>query len=122
MHGDVLIVVQIDLAVRAVDQRRAGGIRPRLVEVDAVDGRPGVVQHAGAGAGILFVVVADPAQVEVFVGLEQQLRTEAITRATVQVMTVVFVLDVAVAAGAIGRKRPASSSLSGPEMVPLVWK
>jgi hypothetical protein len=77
MHRDVLVVVQIDLAVGAIDQGRPRRIRPRLVQIDAIDGRPGVVQHTGAGVGILFVVIADPAQVEIFVGLEQQLRTEA---------------------------------------------
>ncbi|CAI8760338.1 hypothetical protein EMIT0196P_150106 [Pseudomonas chlororaphis] len=105
-HRDMLVVVQVDLAVCAVDQGGAGRGGPRLVLVDAIDGRPGAVQHSGAGAGIFFVVVADPAQVEVLVGLEQQLATEALARAAVEVMAVVFVLDIAVAAGAIGRKTP----------------
>jgi hypothetical protein len=88
----MLVVVQVDLAVGAIDQRCAGRIRPRLVEVSAVDGRPGAVQHAGAGAGILFVVVADPAQVERFAGLEQQLPAKALARATVEVVAVVSFL------------------------------
>ncbi|MNV24037.1 hypothetical protein D3C71_1150810 [compost metagenome] len=106
MHGDMLVVVQVDLAVRAVDQCRARCIGPGLVKVGAIDGRPGAEQHAGAGAGIFFVVVADPAQVERFVRLEQQLATEAIARAAVQIVAVEFVLDIAVAAGAIRRKAP----------------
>ncbi|MNY21914.1 hypothetical protein D3C86_1554930 [compost metagenome] len=64
MHGDVLFVVQVDLAVRAVDQCRARRIGPALVKIGAIDGRAGVEQHTGAGAGIFFVVVADPAQAE----------------------------------------------------------
>ncbi|MNZ68664.1 hypothetical protein D3C78_869340 [compost metagenome] len=64
MHGDVLVVVQVDLAVRAVDQCRARRIGPALVKIGAIDGRPGVEQHTSAGAGIFFVVVADPAQAE----------------------------------------------------------
>ncbi|VVN48743.1 hypothetical protein PS681_06121 [Pseudomonas fluorescens] len=106
MHGDMLVIVQIDLSVRAVDQCCPGGVGARLVQVDAVDGRPGVVQHAGAGAGIFFVVVTDPAQVEIFIGLEQQLRAEALARAAIQIMAVVFVFDVAVTARAIRRKTP----------------
>ncbi|VVN47258.1 hypothetical protein PS624_05911 [Pseudomonas fluorescens] len=106
MHGDMLVVVQINLAVRAVDQCCPGRVGARLVQVDAVDGRPGVVEHTGAGAGILFVVVADPAQVEIFIGLEQQLRAEALARAAIQIMAVVFVFDVAVTARAVRRKTP----------------
>ena len=84
--------------MRAIDQGRACRVGPRLVEVGAVDGRPGAVQHAGAGAGVFFVVVADPAQVELLAGLVQQLPAKALACAAVEGVAVVLVLDVAVAA------------------------
>ncbi len=74
----MLVVVQVDLAMGAIHQGRARRCGPGLIEVGAIDGRPRAVQHAGAGAGIFFVVVADPAQVEGVAGLVQQLPAKAL--------------------------------------------
>ncbi|MCY1402045.1 hypothetical protein D9M71_171770 [compost metagenome] len=96
--------IEIDLAVGAIDQCCTRCCSPRLVQVDAINGGAGVEQHTDTGAGVLLVVVTDPAQVEGFAGLVQQLGAKAVTRTAVEVMAVEFVLDIAVAAGPVSRE------------------
>ncbi len=83
----------------AVHQRRAGRSGALFVAVHAVHRGAAAEQGEDTIVGVFLVVVADPAQAEVVVRLEQQLPAETLACAAVEGIAVVEVLHVAVVAG-----------------------
>lgn len=90
----------------AIHQRRAGRGGALFVAVHAVHRGAAAEQGKDTIVGVFLVVVADPAQAEVVVRLEQQLPAETLACAAVEGVAVVEVLHVAVVAGAVGRQAP----------------
>jgi len=105
-HRHLLVGIEVDLAVLARYQCSPSLGGQAFVAVDAIDGRPGAVEAEDAVVGILFVVFTDPAQVEGFARLEQQLGTKALAFATVELVAVVDVLHITIVFGVVGTDAP----------------